>query len=78
MISIQHFVGILMFLAKMMPLTYCIGLAWADFYAETPMCSKIVIHNPLSDLIVMAGFFLVFQLLERLCLRSWSGIVNCN
>lgn len=60
MIPIEHSTGILGLLAKLMPMTYCIDLARAVFYAGTPVYDKIVLHNPMMDLGVMASFFVVF------------------
>lgn len=60
MIPIQHSTGLLGFLAKLMPMTYCIDFARAVFYAGTPEYDLVVIHHPLTDLAVMAACFLVF------------------
>ncbi|HET7627518.1 MAG TPA: ABC transporter permease [Bacillales bacterium] len=61
-IPINHSTGILAFLAKIMPMTYAIDLARAVFYWGEPTYEVIVLHNPWLDLIVMAGFFLLFSL----------------
>lgn len=62
-IPINHSSGILDFLAHIMPMTYCIDLARAVFYAGTPMYDQIVLFNPWLDVAVMAGFFLVFSII---------------
>lgn len=62
-IPIQHSTGILGFLAHIMPMTYCIDLARAVFYSGQPMYDQIVLYNPTLDLLVMAGFFLVFTVI---------------
>lgn len=60
-IPIAHSTGLLGFLAKIMPMTYCIDLARAVFYWGEPVYDQIVLHNPLFDLSIMAVFFLVFS-----------------
>lgn len=62
MIPIAHSTGVLGFLAKLMPMTYCVDLARAVFYSGQPEYDLIVMHNPMLDLVVMAGFFLVFSI----------------
>ncbi|SDR99543.1 ABC-2 type transport system permease protein [Paenibacillaceae bacterium GAS479] len=57
---IQHSTGILAFLAKLMPMTYCIDLARAVFYAGTPMYDQIVLNSPVVNLTVMAAIFVLF------------------
>lgn len=66
MIPIQHSTGILGILAKIMPMTYCIDFARAVFYVGTPVYDQIVLHHPVTNLIVMAGFFLVFTVVGTL------------
>ncbi|WP_211745615.1 ABC transporter permease [Paenibacillus sp. Marseille-Q4541] len=66
MIPIQHSTGILGFLAKLMPMTYCVDLARAVFYAGTPIYDQIVIHHPVTNLLVMTGFFLIFTIVGTL------------
>lgn len=52
--------GILGVLAKLMPLTYCVDLARAVFYAGRPEYEGIVMHHPMLNMTVMAGCFVVF------------------
>jgi ABC-2 type transport system permease protein len=54
--------GILGFLAKVMPMTYSIDLARNIFYAGKPEAAFAVLHDPLLDLLVTVGFFLVFTI----------------
>lgn len=65
-IPINSSTGILGFLAHLMPMTYCIDLARAVFYAGTPVYNQIVLHNPLLNLFIMVGFFLVFSVIGTL------------
>ncbi|GAA0379597.1 ABC transporter permease [Bacillus horti] len=62
-IPIAQSEGILGFLAKIMPMTYCIDLARAVFYRGQPEYDLIVLHHPFTNLFVMAGFFLVFSVI---------------
>lgn len=62
-IPIFHSTGILGFLAHLMPMTYAIDLARAVFYEGTPVYNQVVLYNPWLDLLVMAGFFLVFSII---------------
>jgi ABC-2 type transport system permease protein len=54
--------GILGILAKIIPMTYSIDLARNIFYWGKPELSVVVLHDPLFDLAVTIGFFLVFTL----------------
>ena len=54
--------GLLGFLAKIIPMTYSIDLARNIFYWGKPEYSAAVLHDPLLDLAVTIGFFLVFTL----------------
>ena len=54
--------GILGILAKVIPMTYSIDLARNIFYRGRPEYSAAVLHDPLFDLAVTIGFFLVFTL----------------
>jgi ABC-2 type transport system permease protein len=54
--------GILGLLAKIMPMTYSIDLARNIFYAGKPEAAFAVLHDPLLDLLVTVGFFLVFTI----------------
>lgn len=61
-IPINNSSGILDFLAHIMPMTYCIDLARAVFYAGQPEYDQIVLYSPWLNLTVLAGFFLVFSI----------------
>ncbi|MEH7417267.1 ABC transporter permease [Neobacillus drentensis] len=63
LIPVNHSTGILNFLAHIMPMTYCVDLARAVFYAGDPAYDRIVMFNPALDLIVMAGFFFIFSII---------------
>jgi ABC-2 type transport system permease protein len=54
--------GILGILAKVIPMTYSIDLARNIFYWGKPEYATAVLHDPLLDLAVTLGFFLVFTL----------------
>lgn len=61
-IPINQSEGILGFLAKIMPMTYCIDFARAVFYWGEVEYDAVVLHHPIINLIVMASFFLVFSI----------------
>lgn len=61
-IPIKNTSGILDFLAHIMPMTYCIDLARAVFYAGRAEYDQIVLYSPWFNLTVIAGFFLVFSI----------------
>ncbi|MFA1821099.1 ABC transporter permease [Virgibacillus oceani] len=61
-IPITYSEGILGFLAKIMPMTYCIDFARAVFYWGEPEYDAIVVHHPLLNLSVMASLFLIFSI----------------
>jgi ABC-2 type transport system permease protein len=54
--------GILGLLANIMPMTYSIDLARNIFYWGKPEYSAAVLHDPLFDLAITIGFFLVFTI----------------
>jgi ABC-2 type transport system permease protein len=54
--------GLLGFLAKIIPMTYSIDLARNIFYWGKPEYHAAVLNDPLLDLVVTVGFFLVFTL----------------
>lgn len=62
LIPIRNSTGFLGLLAHILPMTYSIDLARAIFYAGQPVYTRIVLYNPLLDLLVIAGFFLAFSL----------------
>lgn len=54
--------GILGLLANIMPMTYSIDLARNIFYWGKPEYSAAVLHDPLFDLAITIGFFVVFTI----------------
>lgn len=52
--------GIFSFLARIMPMTYLVDLLRSVFYQGTPVYSKVVLFNPVLDLVITIGFFMVF------------------
>jgi ABC-2 type transport system permease protein len=62
LIPVANSSGILGFLATIMPMTYSIDLARAIFYAGKPEFAAAVLHDPMLDLAVTIGFFLVFTI----------------
>src|SRR6476659_5929325 len=54
--------GILGLLAKLMPMTYSIDLARNIFYAGKPEAQYTVLHDPLLDLAVTVGYFILFTI----------------
>ncbi|MCK0471660.1 ABC transporter permease [Halalkalibacter sp. APA_J-10(15)] len=62
LIPITHSEGILGFLAKIMPMTYCIDFARAVFYWGEPEYDAVVLHHPLFNLSVMIVLFLVLSI----------------
>ncbi|WP_077616137.1 ABC transporter permease [Caenibacillus caldisaponilyticus] len=63
LIPVNHSTGILNFLSHIIPMTYVVDLAKAVFYWRDPAYDKIVMHSPMLDVWVMAGFFFVFSIL---------------
>jgi ABC-2 type transport system permease protein len=47
-------------LSKIMPLTYAIDLVRNAYYAGQPEYSKIIVANPLVNIVIMAVLFLIF------------------
>ena len=52
--------GLLGILSKLMPMTYSIDLARNIFYAGKPEAQYTVLHDPLLDLAVTVGYFILF------------------
>ena len=58
-IPINSSSGVLMFLSRCMPMTYCIDLVRAVIYAGTPEYSSVVMFNPLINFTAIAALTLV-------------------
>lgn len=52
----------LLILSRIAPLTYAVDLVRSIYYYGRPEYSKVVLFNPLIDLIVLLGMFVVFLL----------------
>jgi ABC-2 type transport system permease protein len=52
--------GVLYILSRIMPMTYCLDLTRAVVYAGTPEYDKVVLFNPLINLIIIASLTIVF------------------
>ncbi len=61
LIPVRHASGLLALLTYMMPMTYSVDLARAVFYWGNAEYSRIVLYNPMLDLVVTAAFFVVFS-----------------
>ena len=53
-IPISNSSGFLMFISRLMPMTYCIDLARAVVYAGTPDYDRVVMFNPLLNFAMIA------------------------
>jgi ABC-2 type transport system permease protein len=60
LIPVSQSTGLLGLLAKIMPMTYSIDLARNIFYAGKPEAQYTVLHDPLLDLAVTVGYFILF------------------
>lgn len=49
-------------LSRIAPMTYAIDFIRGIYYWGTPEYSKVVLNNPLTDLLIIAVFFIVFLL----------------
>jgi ABC-2 type transport system permease protein len=58
-IPINHSSGLLFVLSRMMPMTYCLDLVRAVFYAGTAEYARVVLFNPFVNLIVIAFITIV-------------------
>ena len=58
-IPINHSSGVLMVLSRCMPMTYCLDLARAVVYYNTPEYNSVVMFNPLVNFAAIAGLTLV-------------------
>ncbi|MBY6271441.1 MAG: ABC transporter [Bacillaceae bacterium] len=63
MIPVNNSTGILDFFSHIIPMTYVVDLAKAVFYWGEPVYDKIVMHSPMLDVWVTAGYFLFFSVL---------------
>lgn len=59
-IPISHSSGVLFVLSRMMPMTYCLDLVRAVFYAGTPEYAHIVLFNPFVNLVVITSLTIIF------------------
>lgn len=59
---IHNLPPILFVLSRLAPMTYAVDLMRATFYAGNSDYSKVVLMNPLVDLSIILGMFLVFMI----------------
>ncbi len=59
-IPINHSSGILLFLSRCMPMTYCLDLARAVIYRGTPEYDSVVLFNPLVTFTAIVALTLIF------------------
>lgn len=57
---LQNVAWYLTIVSKVVPLTYAVDLVRNAYYAGRPEYSRIIIANPLVNIIIMVGLFLVF------------------
>lgn len=57
---LQNVAWYLTVLSKIVPLTYAVDLVRNAYYAGRPEYSRIIIANPLVNIVIIAGLFLVF------------------
>ncbi len=62
LIPVSASTGILGLLARIIPMTYSIDLARNIYYWGKPSYDAAVLHPPMFDLAITAGFFLVFTI----------------
>ncbi|MDR1997532.1 MAG: ABC transporter permease [Candidatus Margulisbacteria bacterium] len=62
-IPINNSQGLLFLLSRLMPMTYCLDLARAAFFAGAPGYASIVLFNPLLDILIIAALTVVFLLI---------------
>jgi ABC-2 type transport system permease protein len=65
-IPINNSSGILMFLSRCMPMTYCLDLARAVVYAGTPEYESVVIFNPAVNFAAIAALTVVCLIIGTL------------
>ncbi len=59
-IPITHSSGILLFISRILPMTYCLDLARAVFYAGKPEYGAIVMFHPMFSFTLIAGMTVLF------------------
>jgi ABC-2 type transport system permease protein len=60
---IKHLPPILFILSRIAPMTYAVDFLRSLYYAGKPEYSLVVLNNPLFDLLVIAGVFVIFVIL---------------
>jgi ABC-2 type transport system permease protein len=60
LIPISHSSGVLFVLSRMMPMTYCLDLVRAVFYAGTSEYAHIVLFNPFVNLVAIICLTIIF------------------
>jgi ABC-2 type transport system permease protein len=66
LIPIGASTGVLGVLVRLMPATYVVDLLRAVFYQGTPVYGKVVLFNPLVDLMVALGLSIGFLVIGTL------------
>lgn len=51
---------VLWILSRIAPMTYAVDLGRGIYYAGSPEYNEVVLHHPLTNLAIIAGFFVVF------------------
>jgi ABC-2 type transport system permease protein len=59
-IPINNSQGILLWLSRLMPMTYCLDLARAVFFYGAPGYAEIVLFHPALDILVIAALTAAF------------------
>lgn len=57
---IKHLPWYLFILSRIAPMTYAVDFIRGIYYAGTPEYGKIVLYNPVIDLMVIVGMFVIF------------------
>lgn len=52
---------VLLILSRIAPMTYAVDLARGIYYLGSPEYAKVVLHNPVFNLMVIAAFFVAFM-----------------
>lgn len=60
---IQELPPLLLILSRAVPMTYAVDLVRSIYYAGSPVADQVVLFSPAFNLLVIAGFFLVFLFL---------------
>lgn len=63
---IQHLPPILLILSRISPMTYAVDLIRGIYYFGKPEYSKVVLYNPLFNLLIIGVFFVVMLLVGTL------------